>query len=84
MLWRAVFGAGLGLAVLWLALVVVLRVLSPDEANVRQLLRLLPDILRLVGRLARDRSLAVGVRTRLWLLLAYSPSRSTRCRTSSR
>lgn len=31
--------------------------------------RLLPDLLRLVPRLARDRSLPRGVRVRLWLLL---------------
>src|SRR3712207_9291308 len=34
-------------------------------------LRLLPDLVRLVRRLAADRSLPRGVRVRLWLLLAY-------------
>jgi uncharacterized membrane protein YkvA (DUF1232 family) len=43
----------------------------PDELRVRELLRLLPDVLRLVRRLAADGSLPRGVRVRLWLLLAY-------------
>lgn len=33
--------------------------------------RLMPDTLRLLRRLASDRSLPRGVRTRLWLLFAY-------------
>lgn len=37
-------------------------------------LRILPDLLRLVARLARDRGLSRGVRVRLWLLLAYLAS----------
>jgi uncharacterized membrane protein YkvA (DUF1232 family) len=36
--------------------------------------RLLPDVVRLVSRLARDRSLPRGVRLRLWLLLGYLAS----------
>jgi uncharacterized membrane protein YkvA (DUF1232 family) len=32
---------------------------------------LLPDVLRLVGRLARDGTLPRGVRVRVWLLLVY-------------
>jgi uncharacterized membrane protein YkvA (DUF1232 family) len=38
---------------------------------VREALRLLPDVLRLVRRLAADRSLPTSVRLRLWLLLGY-------------
>ena len=33
--------------------------------------RLLPDTIRLLGRLARDRSLPAGLRMRLWLGAAY-------------
>jgi uncharacterized membrane protein YkvA (DUF1232 family) len=35
------------------------------------MLRLLPDLLRLLRRLAGDVDLPLGVRIRLWLLLAY-------------
>jgi uncharacterized membrane protein YkvA (DUF1232 family) len=50
----------------WLALVVVLLVARPREA-----LRVLPDVLRLIRRLAADKTLPRGVRVRLGLLLAY-------------
>lgn len=60
-----------GLLLLWLALVAVLWVTKPDAVRLRELVRLLPDVLRLLRRLAADRSLPRGVRVRLWLLLAY-------------
>jgi len=41
------------------------------RASLPEALRLLPDLLRLVRRLAGDASLPRGVRVRLWLLLAY-------------
>jgi hypothetical protein len=47
------------MAVLWLT--------RPDELPGRELLRLLPDVLRL----AADRTLTRGVRVRLWLLMVY-------------
>jgi uncharacterized membrane protein YkvA (DUF1232 family) len=68
--WTAVGGAG-GLLLCWLVLVAVLWVARPDELTARELLRLLPDVLRLVRRLAGDRTLPRGVRVRLWLLLGY-------------
>jgi uncharacterized membrane protein YkvA (DUF1232 family) len=60
-----------GLLLLWVLLVAVLWATKPDELRLRELLRLLPDVLRLVRRLAADGSLPRGVRVRLWLLLAY-------------
>src|SRR4051794_24740308 len=60
-----------GLLLLWLLLVVVLWVSRPDETRLRELLRLLPDMLRLLRRLAADGTLPRGVRVRLWLLLGY-------------
>jgi uncharacterized membrane protein YkvA (DUF1232 family) len=68
--WSA-FAVLAGLAVVWVALVGVLWVTRPDETSLRDLLRLLPDVVRLVRRLAGDRSLPRGVRVRLWLLLGY-------------
>jgi uncharacterized membrane protein YkvA (DUF1232 family) len=60
-----------GLLLLWVLLMVVLWMTKPDELRLRELLRLLPDVLRLVRRLAADGTLPRGVRVRLWLLLAY-------------
>lgn len=55
----------------WALLVVALARVRPGGMDRRELLALLPDLLRLVRRLARDRSVPRGVRVRLWLLLAY-------------
>ena len=63
-----------GLLVLWLVLVAVLWVTRPDELRLRDLMRLLPDLLRLLHRLAADDSLPRGVRVGLWLLLGYLAS----------
>ncbi len=60
-----------GVLLLWLGLLVLLWLRRPDDLTVREALRLLPDVLRLVRRLAADRSLPTGVRVRLWLLLGY-------------
>ena len=60
-----------GLVVLWLLLVLLLWRARPDDLGIREALRLLPDVVRLVRRLAADRSLPRGVRLRLWALLAY-------------
>ncbi|MCO5971164.1 MULTISPECIES: YkvA family protein [Actinoallomurus] len=46
-------------------------VARPEGGALGDAVRLLPDLLRLVGRLARDATLPGGVRLRLWLLLAY-------------
>jgi uncharacterized membrane protein YkvA (DUF1232 family) len=66
-----VAGVAGGLLLAWLALVAVLWAARPDDLRAGELLRLLPDVLRLVRRLAADRTLPRGVRLRLWLLLGY-------------
>jgi uncharacterized membrane protein YkvA (DUF1232 family) len=66
-----VAGVAGGLLAVWLVLLAVLWRARPDGLTVRSALRLLPDLVRLVRRLAGDRSLPRGVRVRLWLLLAY-------------
>jgi uncharacterized membrane protein YkvA (DUF1232 family) len=73
MVWRIAVGAGLGLAVVWLALIVALLLAGRrcGRPGLGEMLRLLPDLLRLLKHLAGDRSLPGGVRVRLWLLLAY-------------
>jgi uncharacterized membrane protein YkvA (DUF1232 family) len=60
-----------GLLLLWLLLVVALLVAGPRGGALRESVRLLPDLLRLVGRLAKDPTLPRGVRWRVAGLLAY-------------
>jgi uncharacterized membrane protein YkvA (DUF1232 family) len=59
---------------LWVALVVALWMVRPDDLRVGAALRLLPDIVRLLRRLAVDPAVPRGARVRLWLLLAYLAS----------
>jgi uncharacterized membrane protein YkvA (DUF1232 family) len=68
--WTLVGAVG-GLLLCWLVLMALLWLARPDELSARELLRLLPDVLRLVRRLAGDRTLPRGVRVRLWLLMVY-------------
>ena len=60
-----------GLLVLWLALIVALWISAPDELRLRDAMRLLPDLLRMLKRLAADDTLPRGVRIRLWFLIGY-------------
>jgi uncharacterized membrane protein YkvA (DUF1232 family) len=68
---QAVLGVAGGLLVVWLALVAALWVSRPDDLRLRDAMRLLPDLVRLLRRLAGDDTLPRGVRVRLWLLLGY-------------
>lgn len=71
MWWPVLLGVAGGLVLLWLVLLVVLWRAAPDQPRLRDILRLLPDVIRLVRRLAGDPTLPRGVRVRLWLLLGY-------------
>ena len=59
------------LLVMWSVLAAVLIIARPKGSSLQEALRLLPDTLRLLHRLATDASLPRGVRVRLWLLFAY-------------
>ncbi|GIH14457.1 YkvA family protein [Rugosimonospora africana] len=65
--------AGVAAAVLvsWLALVVSLVMVRPKGPLLAEAVRILPDLLRLLRRLAGDSSLPRGVRIRLVLLMVY-------------
>src|SRR5690349_6873802 len=69
--WQTLISLGVALLVIWAALLIALLVAKPGPAQLKEALRLLPDLLRLLRRLAADRTLPRGVRLRLVLLLAY-------------
>ena len=69
--WGLLLGAAAGLLLAWAALIAVLVIARPRGGLLREALRLLPDLLRLLPRLAADRSLPSRVRAGLVLLLAY-------------
>ena len=66
-----VWGVLIGLAVTYLALLVALLVVRPKGNLFAESVRLLPDFLRLLRRVAADPTMPRGVRVRLWLLLGY-------------
>lgn len=67
----AVLGALGGLVLVWLAFLAVLVCARPRGASLLEAVRLVPDVLRLVKRMAADPQLSRGVRVRLGLLLLY-------------
>ncbi len=71
MIARVAIGILGALALGWLLLIAYLLVRRPIEGAARAALRVLPDTIRLLRRIAADRTLPRGVRVRLWLLLAY-------------
>lgn len=68
---NTLLGLGAALLLSWLVLVVALLVVRPRGNLLSEALRLLPDLLRLIRRLAADKSLPRGVRIRLALLVVY-------------
>ena len=77
MTWVSVlFSSVAGLVLLYLVLLLALWRASRrgETTALRESLRLLPDLVRLLHRLARDRTLPRGVRLRLGLLLLYLAS----------
>jgi uncharacterized membrane protein YkvA (DUF1232 family) len=64
-------GVAVALLLTWVLLVVALAVGRPQGKLLSESIRLLPDLLRLLRRLAVDRSQPAGVRIRLGLLLIY-------------
>ena len=72
--WDLLIGLAVALVVCWGALVAALIIVRPRGNLLRESMRILPDTLRLIRRLAADSSLPRGVRIRLWLVLAYLAS----------
>jgi uncharacterized membrane protein YkvA (DUF1232 family) len=74
MSWEAVAGIVAGVLLAYAVLLFLLWLYArrhPETVTMKDALRLLPDLLRLIRRLAADRTVAVGIRVRLVLLLAY-------------
>lgn len=72
--WHLLITIAGGLLSLWMALLATLWITqrnNPDPTTPREALRLLPDVVRLLRRLAADPELPRGVRVRLGVLLGY-------------
>jgi uncharacterized membrane protein YkvA (DUF1232 family) len=71
MWWDMLIALGTGLLAGWLALLIALVLIRPKGPLLAEAVRLLPDLLRLLRRLAADTTLPRGVRARLVLLMVY-------------
>ena len=73
--WTVAVSVLLGVVLLWLALALSLWLAKPDDASLRDAMRLLPDVLRLLKRLAADPAMPKAVR--IWLMLLFVVSGGT-------
>jgi len=73
MLWTFVVVAAV-LVAIWLAFVVFVWIIRPDDTSLSDATRLLPDTLRLVRRLSTDRTIPRSTRWWIWALLVYLAS----------
>lgn len=74
MWWRLSLAIAAGLLAVWLVMVAFLwrgQRHTPDRTSMRDAMRLVPDVVRLLRRLAADPAMPRSVRWRLWLLLIY-------------
>ena len=70
-MWNVLGAVLVSLAVSWLALLSALLIAKPKAGLLKEVLRLLPDVIRLLQRLTSDSALPKGVRIRLALLFGY-------------
>jgi uncharacterized membrane protein YkvA (DUF1232 family) len=69
--WDAAAGLAGGLVLMWVLLLAVLWRAAPEQVSLREAVRLVPEVMGLLRRLAADPTLPRGVRVRMWLLLGY-------------
>ena len=72
--WLIPVSLAVALLVVWLVLAVTLWLAKPDDVGVQDLVRLLPDVLRLLKCLATDPGMPRRIRVALFLLLAFIAS----------
>lgn len=70
MWWETAALVAASLVIVWLVFLIVLLVARPDQ-GLRDGVRVLPDTLRLIRRLAADRTVPRSARLPLWFLIGY-------------
>lgn len=74
MWWQPLIQVLAGLLLIYVVLLAALAIYAhkhPETMTMKDALRLLPDLLRLIKRLAKDKTVPAAVRLRLVLLLVY-------------
>ena len=68
---RSVLIVVLAIVAAWLVFLLFVALAKPDDTTLRDALRLLPDIVRLVRRLVADREIPRRTSWLVWFLLGY-------------
>jgi uncharacterized membrane protein YkvA (DUF1232 family) len=69
--WSLLAGVFVGLVVAWGAMVAVLWLARPTDVGLADLVRIVPDVLRLASGLLRDRASPLGARLAVGVLLLW-------------
>jgi uncharacterized membrane protein YkvA (DUF1232 family) len=69
--WRNLAVVVAGILAVWAVLIGLLWMFRPRDVGLRELLRVIPDVVRLVRRLLGDRTVPLRVKVALYLLLAW-------------
>ena len=71
MVFEVLIGVAIGLALLWIGLLALFFLLRPRDVPLRELLAIVPDLIRLLRSLLSDRSVPLDVRVVLVALVAW-------------
>ena len=66
-----ILGIVVGIVLLWALILVLLLLFRPEGVPLRELIRVVPDVMRLLGSIIGDRSTPLDVRAVLVLLLVW-------------
>lgn len=69
--WTVLAGVVLAIGCLWIALVALLWAVRPRDVRARELVRVVPDLVRLLRAMIADRTLPIDVRVVLLALVAW-------------
>ncbi len=69
--WRTFVVIGLGILGVWAVLIALLFAFRPRDARLGEVVRVIPDLLRLIRNLLGDRGVPLGARVALVVLLAW-------------
>ena len=69
--WRPIVAIGLGILLVWATLLALLWVFRPREARLGEVVRIIPDVVRLVRQLLGDSAVSLGAKVALVGLFVY-------------
>lgn len=69
--WRTLAVVLAGLLAVWALLIGLLWIFRPRDVGIRELLRVIPDVVRLIRRLLGDRTVSIGPKIALAVLLVW-------------